>query len=163
MMLFLNLGGRFLGMEISKDQELFFQHPWVRRILIFTVLFIATRNIIVAFWLTLIVVLVIGYLFNENSALCIFGSKGIQGSSCADKTNAPSMTPEEQEIFRRLNEKHHRIQAALGQTNGTNKSNESDMDKLRKGKHIDDEDDKELLNNSPEIYMTNISLLKNIH
>ena len=56
MMLLLNLGGRFLGMEISKEQERFFQHPWVRRFLILTVLFIATRNIIVAFIMTIFVV-----------------------------------------------------------------------------------------------------------
>ena len=64
MMLFLNLGGRFLIMEVSKEQERFFQNPWVRRLLIFTVLFVATRNVLVAAVLTLFVVLIIGFLFN---------------------------------------------------------------------------------------------------
>jgi hypothetical protein len=71
MMLILNLGGRFISLEVTKKQEQFLQLPWVRRVLIFTVLFVATRNIWVAFWTTVIVVLVLGYLFNENSALCI--------------------------------------------------------------------------------------------
>ena len=103
MMLVLNLGGRFLAMEITKDQEAFFQNPWVRRFLIFVVLFVATRNIIVAFWLTVVVVIVLGFLFNENSALSIFGpSKGAQG------VPVQTMTPEEVEIFRRLNEKRMR-------------------------------------------------------
>jgi hypothetical protein len=48
MMLILNLGGRFISLEVTKKQEQFLQHPWVRRILIFTVLFVATRNIWVA-------------------------------------------------------------------------------------------------------------------
>ena len=73
MMLILNLGGRFIAMEITKEQEGFFQHPWVRRFLIFVVLFVATRNLMISFWLTIIVVLTLGYLFNENSALCIIG------------------------------------------------------------------------------------------
>lgn len=72
MMLTLNLGGRFISLELSKSQEAFFQNPWVRRFLIFTVLFVGTRNIAVAFWMTFIVVLVLGHLLNENSALCIY-------------------------------------------------------------------------------------------
>ena len=111
MMLFLNLGGRFLMLEVIKEQEHFFQNPWVRRFLIFIVLFIATRSIATAFWLTLVSVLVLGYLFNENSALCVFKS-GRPGSKCAkdgDKDAAKGgLTPDEQEILRRLSEKNTR-------------------------------------------------------
>ena len=124
MMLILNLGGRFIVMEVSKDQELFFQHPWVRRGLIFVVLFVATRNIAISFWLTIAVVLVLGYLFNENSALCLFGKGGAPGASCAapvagapgSTTGVPvvqaGMTPEEKDIYRRLNEKKERYDQA---------------------------------------------------
>ena len=76
MMIILNLGGRFISLEVTKQQEQFLQLPWVRRLLIFTVLFVATRNLWVAFWMTLIVVLFLGYLFNENSAMCLFGNGG---------------------------------------------------------------------------------------
>ena len=114
MMLILNLGGRFIAMEISKEQEQFFQHPWVRRFLIFVVLFVATRNLLVSFWLTIIVVLTLGYLFNENSAFCIIGKGGVAGATCA-KAPMPGMTPEEMEIFRRLNEKKGRYDAAAEQ------------------------------------------------
>jgi hypothetical protein len=125
MMLILNLGGRFIAMEISKEQEQFFQHPWVRRFLIFVVLFVATRNLLVSFWLTIVVVLTLGYLFNENSAFCILGKGGASGATCtkdakdgkgADGKPAPAgMTPEEMEIFRRLNEKKGRYDAAAEQ------------------------------------------------
>ena len=114
MMLLLNLGGRFISLEISKSQEQFFQNPWIRRMLIFTVLFVGTRNVMVAFWMTLIIILCIGYLFNENSSLCLF-HLGQVGGSCADgptesqvqaqMTPAVPFTPEEDEIYRRLNEK----------------------------------------------------------
>jgi len=122
MMLILNLGGRFIAMEISKEQEQFFQHPWVRRFLIFVVLFVATRNLLVSFWLTIIVVLTLGYLFNENSAFCILGKGGAVGATCTkaaattpDGKVAAGMTPEEMEIFRRLNEKKGRYDAAAEQ------------------------------------------------
>jgi hypothetical protein len=120
MMLLLNLGGRFISMEMSKSQEQFFQNPWIRRILIFTVLFVGTRNVLVAFWMTLIIILLIGYLFNENSSLCLF-HLGSPGSSCtegptpsqmqAQMTPATPFTPEEAEIYRRLSEKQLRFSA----------------------------------------------------
>ena len=121
MMLLLNLGGRFIVMEVSKEQEQFFQHPWVRRFLIFVVLFVATRNIAISFWATVVVVLVLGYLFNENSSLCVFGKGGAPGASCAPApagTAVPAapattgMTPEEMDIYRRLKEKKGRYDQA---------------------------------------------------
>lgn len=108
MMLLLNLGGRFIGLEITKKQELFLQHPWVRRILIFTVLFMGTRSITVSFWATVVVVLLLGYLFNENSALCLFGQNGATGSTCAEESGA-GMSPEEKEILQRLSSKAQRF------------------------------------------------------
>lgn len=110
MMLLLNLGGRFLGLEISKEQEKLFTNPWVRRALIFTVLFIATRNIFVAGIMTLFVLLIMSFLLNENSDLCLWKD------SCAPKEEGDKpmvgLTPEETEIWRRLNEKQMRIQAS---------------------------------------------------
>jgi hypothetical protein len=132
MMLMLNLGGRFIAMEMTKSQEQFFQNPWVRRLLIFTVLFVGTRNVVVAFWMSILIILLIGYLFNENSSLCLF-SFGEPGSSCATSSiqnpgvpvppiqlpgipgaqNVVGLTPEETEIFRRLNDKVARVQSTL--------------------------------------------------
>jgi hypothetical protein len=111
MMLLLNLGGRFLGMEISKEQEKIFQNPWVRRALVFTVLFVATRNIFVAGIMTIFVLILLSFLLNENSELCLWKD------SCAtnpaeEGTMTPGLTPEETEIWRRLNEKQMRMAAA---------------------------------------------------
>lgn len=107
MMLLLNLGGRFIGMEISKEQEKIFMNPWVRRGLIFTVLFVATRNVFVALIMTVFVLLLLSFLFNENSELYLWGSQK------RPEEGAPvqGMTPEETEIFRRLNEKYQRVTA----------------------------------------------------
>jgi hypothetical protein len=116
MMLILNLAGRFIAMEITKEQEQFFQNPWIRRFLIFVVLFVATRNLIISFWLTIIVVLLLGYLFNENSPLSILGKGSVPAQDEKDaKAIQPGMTPEEMEIFRRLNEKKLRYDMAAEQ------------------------------------------------
>ena len=123
MMLLLNFGGRFLSLEMSKSQEQFFQNTWVRRCLIFTVIFVGTRNIMVAFWMSMLVILCIGYLFNENSSLCLF-QFGEPGSKCASNpgiiptmlspppptgiSSSSSLTQEENEILKRLQDKQQK-------------------------------------------------------
>ena len=73
-MLLLNLGGRFLSLELTKKQEAFLQAPWIRPLLFFTVIFIATRNLVVAFWVTILFFFVIWVVANENSPYCMIPS-----------------------------------------------------------------------------------------
>ena len=70
-MILLNLGGRFLPLELTKNQESFLQSPFIRPIILFTVIFIATRNLAVAFWLTLAIFSILWFLANEKSEWCI--------------------------------------------------------------------------------------------
>jgi hypothetical protein len=157
MMLILNLGGRFISLEVTKKQEQFLQLPWVRRILIFTVLFVATRNIWVAFWTTVAVVLFLGYLFNENSSLCLFGQGGFGTSKCAQESGpkpGEEMTPEEKEILQRLSSKAQRYQSNM--SNG-GKSDKNPAQVALEGSHADEEDD--VLHT--DIYAANVTLLRN--
>lgn len=64
----LNLGGRFMVLSVTPAQEAFLQNIVFRPLLLFAIMFIGTRNLIVAFWLTLLILLLIHYLFNENSS-----------------------------------------------------------------------------------------------
>lgn len=106
MMLLLNLGGRFLSLEISREQEKFLSQPMVRRFFLFAVLFVATRNVVIAAGLAILVILFLGYLFNENSELCLWkscllvpamGGKPVEGFM--------GLTPEESLILKRLQDK----------------------------------------------------------
>ena len=144
MMLLLNLGGRFISLEVTKQQEQFLQRPWVRRVLIFTVLFVATRNLWVAFWATVIAILLLGYLFNENSALCIFGSGGASGSKCSNIKPGEDLTPEEKEILQRLMGKQQKYQQAAANTINSSDKSANDEDVL----HTD-------------VYAANLTLLRN--
>jgi hypothetical protein len=63
-----------------------------------------TRNILVAFWMWLAVVFLLGYVLNENSSMCIFGT-GLPGSKCGSGSAAgegfqgPALTPEESQVY----------------------------------------------------------------
>jgi len=105
MMLLLNLGGRFLSLEITKDQEKFLSKPAVRRFFLFAVLFVATRNLVVALGLTVIVVIMLGFLFNENSDLCLWKSCTTPPKKEVASTNYIGLTAEEVMILKRLQDK----------------------------------------------------------
>jgi hypothetical protein len=105
MMLLLNLGGRFLSLEISKDQEKFLSQPMVRRFFLFAVLFVATRNIVIAAALAFIVILLLGYLFNENSILCLWKNCILMEEVKQEGFSFAGLTPEEAMILKRLQDK----------------------------------------------------------
>ncbi len=128
MMLLLNLGGRHLATGLTPEQDKFFQNPWFRRTLLFVVFFIGTRNIIAAFFMTIVFVFLIGYLFNDESTLYIFKpdlksqeeaktkQKEKEKEKANEKAKMPLMTngltPDEQEIHRRLSDKIQRTSVA---------------------------------------------------
>jgi len=102
MMIILNLGGRHLPSSLTAEQDRALQHPWVRRALLFVVIFVATRNVFTAFWMSITVILILGYLTNESSRLYAFGKP------LAPPPVSPSpegLNAEENEIFKKLQDK----------------------------------------------------------
>jgi hypothetical protein len=79
-----------------------FQNVWFRRFLLFVVIFIATRNIFAAFWLSIAVIIILGYLTNEMSSLYLFGDPV---SPPPAQTAPVGLSPEETEIYKRLHDR----------------------------------------------------------
>ena len=110
-MILLNLGGRHLAMGLTPEQDRFFQAPWMRRAMLFVVIFVATRNIFTALWLSVALILSIGYLLNEHSSLYLFGEPVPAPAPLAPVPPTGGLTGEEQEIYKRLHDKVHRVKA----------------------------------------------------
>jgi hypothetical protein len=70
-MLIMNLGGKYVALDMPKGMDAFFSHPWVRKLTVFAIAFMATRNLKVSLLLLLLFILFAKYLFNENSRSCI--------------------------------------------------------------------------------------------
>ena len=102
-MILLNLGGRHLAPSLTSDQDKFFQNPWIRRGMLFVVIFVATRNIFTAFWLSIGLILIMGYLFNEHSSLYLFGEP-VPVPAVAPVPTV-GLTPDEQDIYKKLHDK----------------------------------------------------------
>jgi len=71
MMIMLNLGSRYFIQELGASANAFFSLKMVRRLLIFTVFFVATRDVKTSLILTAAFVIIALELFNEKSKMCI--------------------------------------------------------------------------------------------
>ncbi len=67
MMIVLNLGSKYITLELSETQDELFKNKIIRRFLVFTVVFVATRDIFVSLIITGIFIILVSGLFNENS------------------------------------------------------------------------------------------------
>jgi hypothetical protein len=106
MMLVLNLGGRHLATSLTVEQDRFLQNPWFRRLLLFVVIFVATRNVFTAFWMSISVIILLAYLTNESSRLYIFGKPKLTTVEPVPE----GLNAEENDIFKKLQEKVKRHQ-----------------------------------------------------
>ncbi len=71
MMIVLNLGSKYITMELSENQDELFKNKIIRRFLVFTVVFVATRDIFVSLIITGVFIILVSGLFNENSRFAL--------------------------------------------------------------------------------------------
>ena len=74
-MILLNIGSRFVKIEVSKSQEKYLKKSLGRHLMIFAVSWLGTRDVLIALTITAIFNVLIGYLFNEQSRFCIIPHK----------------------------------------------------------------------------------------
>lgn len=126
MMILLNLGGRHLATALTPEQDKFFQQPWFRRILIFVIFFVGTRNALSSLFMAILINLLIGFLFNDQSEMYLLKPNLIEKKAeMKDISGAvvyTGLTPEETEIHKRLTEKLQRIMKQKGDTVEPSKS-----------------------------------------
>ena len=73
--LFLNLASKHVVIDLSENQKQFIKANIGRQIIIFTILWSGTKNLLVSFILTAIFVVLADHIFNENSKYCILSKK----------------------------------------------------------------------------------------
>ena len=74
-MLTMNIGSKYVAIELSKTQENYIKYSLGRQILVFAILWMGTRDIFTSLVLTAIFILLADYLFNENSKFCLIPNK----------------------------------------------------------------------------------------
>ena len=74
-MILLNIGSRFVKIEVSKSQEKYLKKSLGRHLMIFGITWLGTKDVLIALIITAIFNVLIDYLFNEKSRFCIIPHK----------------------------------------------------------------------------------------
>lgn len=74
-MILLNIGSKYITIELSKSQEEYLKNKVGRQILIFAISWMGSRDILVALALTGIFTVLTNHLFNEESRFCVIPQK----------------------------------------------------------------------------------------
>jgi hypothetical protein len=75
MILIVNIGSRYVTLKFSKSQEEYIKSKVARELLIFSIVWMATKDLYISVLMTAAFIILADYLFNENSNLCILPEK----------------------------------------------------------------------------------------
>jgi hypothetical protein len=74
-MIMLNIGSRYVELNLSDSMESFIKYNMAREVLIFSMAWMGTRDIVVALLLTSAFVVLSDFLLNANSKFCVLPNK----------------------------------------------------------------------------------------
>jgi hypothetical protein len=95
-MILLNVGSKYVDFKFTKSQEQLLRNGIAREILIFTIVFMGTRDILYAIILTAAFIILSEHVFNEQSPYCLVSDKFKKISALIDTNNDGIVTPEEE-------------------------------------------------------------------
>jgi hypothetical protein len=75
MMLTLNIGSRYVQLNLSPSAESYLKYAITKEFLIFTIAWMGTRNIYIALTLTAAFIILSDYVFNDKSIFCMLPEK----------------------------------------------------------------------------------------
>jgi hypothetical protein len=94
-MLTLNIGSRFVTIDLSKSTEQYLKYSVTRQILIFAICWMGTRDIYISLGLTAVFVILADHLFNHDSRFCIVPSSYKKIEKAMDTNNDGVITADE--------------------------------------------------------------------
>lgn len=94
-MIMLNIGSKYVVIELSETQKQYFRNSITRQILIFSIVWMGTKDIFYSLLLTGIFVILADYLFNEKSAYCILPKSMIKLQKVVDTNDDNKVTENE--------------------------------------------------------------------
>ena len=120
-MLIMNIGSKYITLELSKSQEDYVKYTLGRQILVFAILWMGTRDIVVALVLTCVFIVFADYLLNDNSKYCIIPEKYKDMIPHLDADGDGKISQKE------INDAIHLLKKAHNNKNLKNKSKPEDL------------------------------------
>ena len=95
-MLLINIGSRYIELGFTKTQEQALRNGLGRELLIFSIIFMATHDIVVSTMMTASFIVLSDYLFNEKSRFCVLPERLQRIAEIVDKNNNNVISAEEE-------------------------------------------------------------------
>ena len=109
-MIMLNIGSKYITIELSKTQEEYLKNHVARQVLIFSISWMGTRDILMSLALTAIFVVMTEFLFNENSQFCVIPLEYRKYKDVLDLNGDGVVTPDEikraEELLKKAKQQH---------------------------------------------------------
>ena len=119
-MILLNIGSKYITIELSKNQEQYFKHYVSRILLLFAISWMGTHDIYTSLILTSSFIVMTEYLFNEESSFCVLPSYLKRFNQVLDKNNDTMISEQEIESAIKVLEKAKRVEEKRQQLQLTN-------------------------------------------
>ena len=94
-MIMLNIGSKYITIKLSKSQEEYLRNSIARQLLIFSIVWMGTRDIILSSILTGSFVVLTNHLFNEESQYCVIPTYFKNYAHLLDKNKDDYISQEE--------------------------------------------------------------------
>jgi hypothetical protein len=104
-MIMLNIGSKYITIKLSKSQEAYLRNTIARQLLIFSIIWMGTRDVLISIAMTAAFIVLTSHLFNEQSPYCIIPSHLRKYEELLDDDKDGHVTPEEVENAMRVLEK----------------------------------------------------------
>jgi hypothetical protein len=95
MMICLNIGSRYIQLNLDESTESYIKYALTKEILVFTISWMATRNIYSALVLTAVFVVLADFILNEKSRYCLLPKNFIKSRKLGEYTNNKIITEKE--------------------------------------------------------------------
>ena len=96
-MILLNVGSKYVDFKFTKAQEQLLKKGLAREIIIFTIVFMGTRDIMYAILLTAAFIILSETIFNDKSDYCLVSNRMKEITALIDTNNDDTVSPEEEE------------------------------------------------------------------
>jgi hypothetical protein len=70
MIIILNVASKFVNFKFSKSIEMYLKHTFSKQVLVFAIAWMGTRDIYIAILITIIFIICMDYILNEDSMFC---------------------------------------------------------------------------------------------
>jgi hypothetical protein len=105
-MIMLNIGSKYITIKLSKSQEAYLRNTIARQLLIFSIIWMGTRDVLISIAMTGAFVVLTDHLFNEKSPYCIIPGHLRNYEELLDDDKDGHVTSEEVENAKRVLEKN---------------------------------------------------------